>query len=58
MYGSIIGFWDKFHPIIEGLRTRFSMPYAFKDVEGLYDEMKRVRDRRGDPLFIHTTPQP
>jgi hypothetical protein len=45
MYGSIIMIWEKFLPIVlESRKNR--VPHLYKDVEYLYDEMKRIRDDR------------
>jgi hypothetical protein len=56
MYGSIIYFWEHFLPIFEGLRTRFASPIIFGDVEFLYNEMKRIRDSRGNATIKQTKP--
>ncbi len=58
MYGSFIGFWEKFSPIFVGLRERYGAPYLFSDVEGLYEDMRRIRDKRGNPVARSVTPMP
>ena len=42
MYGSIIMFWEKFEPILLGLRAEYG-PKVWQDLEFLYNEMKRLK---------------
>ena len=41
MYGSIIMFWEKFEPVLLGMREMGS-PKTWEDLEALYHEMKRL----------------
>jgi hypothetical protein len=41
MSWSIITFWEKFKPVLLGLREQYG-PESGKDIEFLYDEMKRI----------------
>jgi len=41
-YVSIIGFWEKFLPVIEKIRLRYA-PHMYEDPEYLYNEMIRMR---------------
>ena len=47
-YVSIIDLWEKFLPVIEGLRRSYA-PQMYEDPEYLYNEMIRMRDSRGHP---------
>ena len=42
MYDSIIGFWNKFEPIIMAIREEYS-PKTFEDLEFLKNEMLRLK---------------
>jgi hypothetical protein len=44
MYGSIIRFWDKFEPILLGLRE-LSGPKTWEDIEFLKNEMLRLQEQ-------------
>ena len=46
-YGSIIGIWEKYLPIIEEMRVRQNAPQIYEDPEYLYNEMIRMRAKRG-----------
>jgi hypothetical protein len=46
-YDSIIMFWDKFSPIVQGWRKRYNAPQMFESIEWLYSEMKRIREAKG-----------
>jgi hypothetical protein len=58
MRESVIVIWEKYSPIIESWRTRFSAPQIYLGFEFLYHEMKKVRDERGHPAtsFGRITP--
>ena len=49
IYDSVTIFWDKFLPVIEGLRRDYIPNYA-EDAEYLYNEMKRIALERGLPI--------
>lgn len=42
----IIEVWEKFMPIIQGWRVKYSYPQIYVDCESLYNEMKRIREMR------------
>ena len=46
-YTSIIHNWEKFLPIIEELRLRMNTPHLYEDPEYLYNQMIRIRTKRG-----------
>ena len=46
-WASIILLWEKFLPVVEAVRVRGNMPHAYEDPEFLYDEMIRLRDKKG-----------
>jgi hypothetical protein len=46
IYDSIIWFWEKFLPVVEGLRKGY-MPSYGQEAEYLYQEMKRLAEERG-----------
>jgi len=57
MYGSIIAFWEKFEPVILGLREMSGSPKTLQDLEFLYLEMKRLAAEDGAPRQgSYTTP--
>jgi hypothetical protein len=47
IYGSIIGFWEKFEPVLLGLREMSESPKTLQDLEFLYLEMKRLAAEDG-----------
>jgi hypothetical protein len=47
MYGSIIGVWEKFLPVITETRRRSDLPNLYEDIEYLYEEMIKIREERG-----------
>ena len=49
MRESVITIWEKFSPIIENWRTKYSAPQIYLGFEFLYHETKRVRKERGLP---------
>ena len=46
MYGSIIGFWERHEPIVQGIRDRASIPNVWIDLEYIYDQMKVIEEKR------------
>jgi hypothetical protein len=57
MYGSIIAFWDKFEPVLLGLREMSGSPKTLQDLESLYLEMKRLEAEAGaSKPGIYSTP--
>jgi len=46
IFESTIAFWEKFVPVVEGLRKSY-MPTYGQDAEFLYQEMKRLSEERG-----------
>ena len=57
MYGSIIGFWEKFEPVILGLREMTESPKTLQDLEFLYLEIMRLAAEDGAPRpGSYTTP--
>lgn len=53
-YGTIIAIWEKFLPIVEELRLRQNAPQMYEDPEYLYNEMIRIREKRGHPDTLST----
>ena len=52
--GSIIFLWEKFLPVIEEYRVRMNAPHIYADPEYLYNEMIRIRAKRGHPDTLTT----
>jgi hypothetical protein len=46
MSWSIITFWEKFKPVLLGLREQYG-PESGKDIEYLYNEMKKIQNSNG-----------
>lgn len=46
-YNTVTGFWEKYAPVVEGLRVRFGSPKFYEPIEWLYGEMKRIQDAKG-----------
>ena len=49
MYGSIIGLWEKYEPVLLRLREMSESPKTLQDLEFLYHEMKRLEAKDGAP---------
>lgn len=59
-YNTIIGFWEKYAPIVEGWRIMFNSPQFYEPIEWLYGEMKRIQVVKGhgfnrNALKLHET---
>ncbi len=46
-YNSIIGFWERYSPIVMALRQSFNSPQFYEPIEWLYGEMKRLQVAKG-----------
>jgi hypothetical protein len=46
-YNSIIGFWERYSPIVSALRQSFNSPQFYEPIEWLYGEMKRLQVAKG-----------
>ena len=46
---TIIAMWEKYLPIIEEMRLRQNAPHIYEDPEYLYNELMRIRIKRGHP---------
>jgi hypothetical protein len=48
----VIELWDKFSPVILEWRRRYSAPQIYVSLEYLVGELKRIRDVRGDGVYV------
>jgi len=58
MYSSVIALWEKFRPLVQEWRRIYTTPYMYQDFEFLYEEMKKIRERRGNQAFTRSPASP
>jgi hypothetical protein len=49
---TVIELWDKFSPIINEWRRRYSAPQIYIGMEELVRELRRIREARGDGEYV------
>jgi hypothetical protein len=49
---TVIELWDKFSPIINEWRRRYSAPQIYIGMEDLVRELRRIREARGDGTYV------
>ena len=54
-WASIILLWEKFRPVVEEIRVRTNIPHVYEDPEFLYNEMIRIRDKKGHKPLTNLT---